>query len=496
MNERPLVRKMREDYQYFGGISLVYGIIFTFCLYKNMHGITFPICVIATILTAFLFMKRIHYKLQKKSIPYIVGMLLLGLSTALTTSFFLHFFNMIGIILLFFVWMIHQFYEDENWNFPAYIKRLFLLFGTMAASVLYPFSHGTGYLYRTQNKKKQTVAAVVIGFFVALGILCIVLPLLLRSDVVFAKIFGQILKYINFGNLIGIGVTIVLGFILAYSFFAALCKYNFPNENKRKIRYFNPVIGITFTSIVSVIYLLYCLIQIIYLFIGIQTGLPAEVTYSEYARGGFWELLFVSFLNFIMVLLCMFLFKDSIPLKVILTVISACTFIMIFSAAYRMFLYVGVYHLTFLRILVLWFLITLIFIMSGVVVSIYKERFPLFRYIMAVVSVLYIGFSFSRPDAIVARYNVAHSENMKEEDIYYLLTKLSTDAAPVIADIDVSHYDDYVKGDVYQYFLDISERNKGIYFRKANYSRIRAKMTADRYIQEHKEYQYNWYDEW
>ena len=95
MNERPLVRKMREDYQYFGGISLVYGIIFTFCLYKNMHGITFPICVIATILTAFLFMKRIHYKLQKKSIPYIVGMLLLGLSTALTTSFFLHFFNMI-----------------------------------------------------------------------------------------------------------------------------------------------------------------------------------------------------------------------------------------------------------------------------------------------------------------------------------------------------------------------------------------------------------------
>ena len=192
VTERPLIAKMRENYRYFGGLSLLYGIIFAFCLYKNMHGITFPICVIATILTAFLFMKRIHYKLQKKSIPYIVGMLLLGLSTALTTSFFLHFFNMIGIILLFFVWMIHQFYEDENWNFPAYIKRLFLLFGTMAASVLYPFSHGTGYLSRTQNKKKQTVAAVVIGFFVALGILCIVLPLLLRSDVVFAKIFGQL----------------------------------------------------------------------------------------------------------------------------------------------------------------------------------------------------------------------------------------------------------------------------------------------------------------
>ncbi len=496
MNEKPLIRKMKEEYRYFGGISLIYGVVFAFCLYRNMHGITFPLCVAATVLAAFLFMRKINFRLQRRSVPYIVGMALLGISTALTTSFFLHFFNLIGVVLLFFVWMIHQFYDDERWNFPMYIKRILLLFGTMISMIPYPFSHGAGYLGKTQSRKKQTAAAIVIGFFVALGILCIVLPLLLSSDLVFAEIFGQILKYINFGNLIGIGITVVLGFILSYSFFAALCKYNFPNENRRKIRYFNPVIGITFTSIVSVIYLLYCLIQIVYLFIGIQTGLPADVTYSEYARGGFWELLFVSIVNFIMVLLCMFLFRDSLPLKIILTVISGCTFIMIFSAAYRMFLYVGVYHLTFLRILVLWFLITLIFIMSGVIVSIHKETFPLFRYIMIVVSVLYIGLSYSRPDKIVADYNISHTENMKEEDIYYLITRLSEDAAPAVARIDLSHYEDYVRGDVYQYFYDISENNKGIYFRKANYSRIRAKLTADRYIEEHKDYQYDWYDEW
>ena len=69
----------------------------------------------------------------------------------------------------------------------------------------------------------------------------------MKSDLVFSRIFGEILKYINFSNLLGIGLTILLGFALGYGFFAALCKYNFPIEKRRKIRYFNPVVGITFT---------------------------------------------------------------------------------------------------------------------------------------------------------------------------------------------------------------------------------------------------------
>lgn len=100
VTERPLVAKMRENYRYFGGLSLLYGIIFAFCLYKNMHGITFPICVAVTIVFAVLFLKKINYRIMKQSLPYIVGMILLSISTVLTSSFFLHFFNLAGIISL------------------------------------------------------------------------------------------------------------------------------------------------------------------------------------------------------------------------------------------------------------------------------------------------------------------------------------------------------------------------------------------------------------
>ena len=83
---------------------------------------------------------------------------------------------------------------------------------------------------------------------------------------------------------------------------------------------------------------------------------------------------------------------------------------------------------------------------------------------------------------------------MKEEDVYYLLTRLSADAAPAIAEMDFSGYEDYVRGDVYQYFCDISEKNQGIYLRKANYSRIRAKLAAEQFMEEHRDYSYDWYE--
>lgn len=496
MKENMLILKIRDNYKYFGGLSLIYGLIFTFCIYKNISGITFPICVAVTIVFAILFMRRINYTLMKKSIPYLVGMGLLGISSAYTTSSFLHFFNIVGILLLFMVFMIHQFYNDYVWNFPAYVQRIFILMGTTIQSIPYLYWHGGCFFSKNKNvARNNTLIAVVIGFIVAMGILCVTFPLLLSSDIMFSKLFGEILNYINFSTLFWVSFTFVIGFTLPYAFFTALCRYNFPEGKERKTKFFDPVIGITFTSIISLIYLVYCAIQIMYLFLGMSTGLPNYVTYAEYARGGFWELLFVSVINFIIILLCMYLFRENGILKAILTIMCGCTFVMIVSSAYRMKMYISEYNLTFLRILVLWFLVVLAFIMIGMVMSIYKNKFPLFHYIIVVVSVMYIGFSFVRPDVIIAKYDIAQWRNTDRQDFFYLMYEtMSIDAAPEIAKIDLddkewaSVENEYLKQTMYNYFLNISVNNEDIYFRKANYSRIRAKIAADRFLEEHKDY--------
>ncbi len=496
MKENMLIVKIRDNYKYFGGFSLVYGLIFTFCLYKNISGITFPVCVGATILFAVLFMKKIQYRIMKNSLPYLIGMGLLGLSSAYTTSSFMHIFNITGILLLFMVFMIHQFYNDTVWDFPAYFQRIFILMGTTIQSVPYPYWHGGWFFSKNKNVgKNNTLIAIVTGLIVALGILCVTLPLLLSSDIMFSKLFGEILSYINFSTIFWISFTFILGFTLPYAFFTALCRYNFPEGRERKMKFFDPVIGITFTSIVSLIYLVYCAIQIMYLFLGIRAGLPEYVTYAEYARGGFWELLFVSIINFIIILLCMYLFRENIVLKIVLTIMCGCTFVMIGSSAYRMKMYVDEYNLTFLRILVLWFLIVLALIIIGMVVNIYKKKFPLFHYIIVVISVMYIGFSFSRPDVMIAKYDIEQWKNTDRQDFFYLMYEtMSIDGAAEIAKVDLDDpewkevQNEYLKQSMYNYFLYISQENEDIYFRKANYSRIRAKMAADRFIEEHQDY--------
>lgn len=219
MKENMLIMKIRDNYKYYGGLSIIYGLIFTFCLYKNISGITFPICIVLTIVFSVLFMKKINYRIMRHSVLYLAGMILLSISSAFTTSVFLHIFNIVGILLLFMVFMLHQFYNDYEWNFFAYLKRIFILMGTTFQSVPYIYWHGGWFFSRNKDdKKNNTIIAVIIGCIAALAVLCITLPLLLSSDIMFSKLFGKILEHINFASLFWISLTFIVGFTLPYAF--------------------------------------------------------------------------------------------------------------------------------------------------------------------------------------------------------------------------------------------------------------------------------------
>ena len=202
----------------------------------------------------------------------------------------------------------------------------------------------------------------------------------------------------------------------------------------------------------------------------------------------------MSIINFLMVLVSIYLFQENKILKGILAIICMCTFIMIFSSAYRMWMYVDVYHLTFLRMFVLWFLGTLTLVMLGTILSIYKKKFPLFRYIMLVVGCCYIVFSLARPDYWIATYNIANTENMNMGELNYLVYSLSDDAAPAIAKIqpqeitwsenDYWYYDDLEqpKNVLKNYFSDIKGRYRNLDIRKWNYAKMKAVKEAEQYL--------------
>lgn len=183
------------------------------------------------------------------------------------------------------------------------------------------------------------------------------------------------------------------------------------------------------------IYLVFSVIQILYLFMG-NLELPGDYTYAEYARQGFFQLLFVCLINLILVLICLCYFRVNKALKAMLTLITGCTFIMIVSSWLRMQMYIRAYQLSYLRLLTLWMLAVLFLVMSGILIYIFREKFPLFRYSMVVVTVLFLLLAYAHPDRVIATYNLnedflATEETRNNIDIYYLHS-LSVDALPVL----------------------------------------------------------------
>lgn len=492
--EKTLISKMETQFPFFGLMSLLYGMIFAFCMYSNFNGVTFPILIVVTILFGVRYVKKIGLTIQRYTWIYILGMILLAISSFMTTNAFIIFFNWVGIFLLFVVMMIHQFYKDLNWSFQVYFRNIIVVIGITLGSIVYPFRHAAAYIAPKSSKQKRIAMYILVGAVITAGLLLLILPLLVHSDRIFEMYFGNITSHIQFGNIFGICMMALIMCILCYAFFSALCRYQPEEETETRGKKCNPIVGITFTSVIAVIYLFYSVIQIIYLFIGQDGGIPAEITYAEYARSGFWELLFVSIINFLMVLVSIYLFQENKILKGILAIICMCTFIMIFSSAYRMWMYVDVYHLTFLRMFVLWFLGTLTLVMLGTILSIYKKKFPLFRYIMLVVGCCYIVFSLARPDYWIATYNIANTENMNMGELNYLVYSLSDDAAPAIAKIqpqeitwsenDYWYYDDLEqpKNVLKNYFSDIKGRYRNLDIRKWNYAKMQAVKEAEQYL--------------
>lgn len=437
-------RVMRENAWFFLIMAFIYSICFATAFYHNYIGITFPLITAATLAACGLFLKKNNIPWKKSNWWYLAGCMLLGFSTVLTANIFVIFFNTVGILLLITVFMLRQVYDDSQWGFGQYLANIMFLYLNMIPEMASPFINLAHCLDKRKKvqKKNKTALYVLLGMVIGLPMMALAIALLSSADQIFSKVVGDLCyklwKQILFSpNVFLVIVLMILGFFGIYSFLSALTLNNMFQWNSRRTKQ-NPVIAITFLSMVTMVYLIFCVIQAVFLFTG-GLLLPEGYTYAAYARQGFFQLLFVCIFNLIVVLCAMSFFEVNKILKGLLLLCSGCTYIMIVSSALRMILYIDTYHLSFLRVLVLWFLALLAVLMAGVVRTVLKPEFRLFRYSMTMVTVCYLLFSCARVDVLVAEYNMARlKEDISYEDLEYL-ADLSIDTLPVLSRYDFKH---------------------------------------------------------
>ncbi|MEE1028696.1 MAG: DUF4173 domain-containing protein [Agathobacter sp.] len=430
------------NFQKIIGATLIYAIFFTFCIYKNFAGITAPFLAAATVGYAIFCLKEYKINIKKDSIFYMAAIILLGVSSCITGSGPIIFFNTIGMGFLLLCMMLHNFYNDEKWNFAKYMGAIFMSFFGVCCELPAPYKD----IKRCDSDGSRSNKAmyVIIGLAVAFPLLCVIIALLYSADAVFAQVIENCFSEINFGTIIGCVFT------FAFAFFASYCGVRYLNRKKIKEevhdhREMEPIIAMTVLSLILMVYLVFSVIQIVYLFMG-QMQLPDGYTYARYVHEGFFQLLLVCMLNVMIVLGVMAIFRKNTVVNILLAMISFCTYIMLASSALRMCMYIKNYSLTFLRVLVLWSLAVIAILLGGILIQIFKEDFSLFRYGLISVCICYILLSYSHVDYFIASFNLNYvAENEGRVDYYYL-SELSSDAAPVIADYEGDWVYEYSRG--------------------------------------------------
>lgn len=469
--------KVKENFHIYGVATFLLACLYAFCMYRNPSGITYVLFVAAGIFYINFCLKKLEIEAKKGKRFYTISMILLAVSTFCTDDGRIIFFNKLGVFLLTISMLLWLFYNTEKWNLGKFLHAIFDTCMGVLGEIPTPFGDATWYCKNKLDKKNSKYLYALIGLVVAIPLFIIVLLLLTSADIVFKNMADEILSGFKFNNIVLTVWLVFFMFVAAYGILVLLCKRPIKEDIKDK-RTGEPLIAIPVATILSLLYIVFSGVQILYLFMG-NMELPAGYTYAEYAREGFFQLLAVGILNLILVLVGLCYFRPNKALKVILTVMSACTYVMLASSAMRMIIYIQYYYLTFLRILVLWSLVVLFIIFTGVIIYIYKEDFPLFRYSMVVVTVLYLGLSFSHPDYWIAKVNVAGSEENRSEfflgSTYYdynFLSKLSADAAPVLLEWEEEYYSE-------KYAERLEDRIEDITIRNFNVSRFVAEQIMD-----------------
>ncbi len=179
----------------------------------------------------------------------------------------------------------------------------------------------------------------------------------------------------------------------------------------------------------------FMLVQAAYLFGGRDTLAQTGMTYSTYARRGFFELLAVACLALTMLLtLAALTRRDSrgqrYAFNIACATIVALVIGMLVSAFQRMLLYQAAYGYTHLRIYTLSFMIWLALVLLLFLVALFRAAPRLFSWGTFATALLYLAaLNGVNPDALIARGNLARYHQSGTLDARYLAT-LSSDATP------------------------------------------------------------------
>ncbi len=290
------------------------------------------------------------------------------------------------------------------------------------------------------NRKGRGLRNLLIGAAITVPVAIIVLCLLLSADITFQNLFQQLFGNVRWWDIIGYSACalFVFTFVSGLLWSAGNPPRKAQPSASAAISGHFPEIG-AFMLLGALVLILgvFSVTQFLYLFPCLSSGiLPAGVSYSEYARSGFYQLLAVSLIVLLFLFLIVKFSAKTSPRKqllkqILLTLLCAFTLVLLCSAFLRMLLYEQVYQFTQLRIFTQFFMVALAAVL---ILRAFALWFPLPLRKLVLISGMacYTVLALMNLDGFIARQNVAFQG--KNADLAYLAS-LSCDALPYYIDL-------------------------------------------------------------
>lgn len=240
-------------------------------------------------------------------------------------------------------------------DFKVSLENMFLVFKLFPKNL---FKNLKFIKIDTNKEKNDKVINIIFGTIIGVFISGLILVLLTSADAYFDKFLSSIVTNINVNFNLWYVIKGIIYFVILFVIGINLFKNKEIALKESKMSNINKTVVTTMLFIVNFVFVLFLISEISKL-CGNFLKVPKGYIYSSYAREGFFQLLFVTLINFGIILYLIYktnLVKEDKKVKYLVLSLIAFSIFLIFNSYYRIFLYIGKFGFTNLRLQVILFL--------------------------------------------------------------------------------------------------------------------------------------------
>jgi hypothetical protein len=419
-----------------GAASFILGVVCVFLFYEQGLGVNYPLFVVLVVAFGLLLAQTFSRRLERGHYAVIATGVFFSFMVFVRSSELLTFYNIFGSVLLLLIGVsLFEGKRLKSFFLIDYAKVLLLPFRFIAPF----FDTFPGVVSVKTSPDTSRRREIIRGSFMAIIALIVFAGLFASADARFEKLLDSIFTFNINQDVISqtfFGAFVAAFFMGAFGFMFRKMHAKEAAPEQANVRNLGEIETAILLTSINFLFFIFILLQISSLFGGVSHLLAQGLTYAQYAREGFFQLVVVAILSFFIILFSekQIVQNDGTHLRsfkihsgiLVLQVIA-----ILVSAFTRLSLYENAYGFTDARLyshtLMIWIGIVLVLLSFHIWKS--GKSTDFYFYTFWTVAGLLFTMNAINPDVFIAKKNLERYQSTGLLDAAYL-GYLSNDALP------------------------------------------------------------------